>query len=206
MPPRRNKKFSGGGINSNLEGRENFANKMAFKVKSHRMTGHQFRSRIESEEVKAKGSEQSCRGEKSWDTSEEQKWLCLAGLWEGRESTRWRTSEKWTMSFGGLAEGDDSRHCPLSGAPLVLPAWCPWKGNEACVPGEPMGLWPLYPCNWGAAEGWTTWALPKSSAQEPRFLIKPWGTCLIRSHCRRASTSIGHPHCSSLCTEKKRYT
>lgn len=65
MPPRRNKKLSGGGINSNLEGRENFANKMAFKVKSHRMTGHQFRGRIKSQEVKAKGSEQSCRGEKS---------------------------------------------------------------------------------------------------------------------------------------------
>lgn len=42
------------------------------------------------------------------------------------------------MSFGGLAEGDNGRHFPLGGAPLVLPAWCPWKGS-------PWGFGPSTP-------------------------------------------------------------
>lgn len=45
-------------------------------------------------------------------------WL---GWGEEQEDTQRRTLQKWTMPLGALAEGDNDRHCPLSGAPLFLP-------------------------------------------------------------------------------------
>lgn len=53
---------------------------------------------------------------------------------------------------------------------------------------------------------WITWVTHKSLAQEPVFLTKPWGTCLIRSHHRRAQTKHWTPSLFSLCTEMKRHT
>lgn len=73
------------------------------------------------------------------------------------------------------------------------------------VPKEPLGLRPHSPCNWGAAGGWIMWVTHKSSAQEQRFLIKPWCTCLIELIAEELEWHLGHPFDWSFWTEMKRH-
>lgn len=120
--------------------------------------------------------------------------------WRNRSGCTWlgcgRNKRKMLQGLGEmdqvpwrLAEEDNGRHCPLSGAPLAFLPWCLWKGMRYVWPGNTWGLGSTMPI----ARCWITWVTHKSSAREPVFLSKPWGTCLIRSHYRRAQTKHWTP-------------
>lgn len=87
----------------------------------------------------------------------------------------------WKIVCGWQWQALPSKWCSTSPPSLMC-----LERNEVCVPRESMGCRPHYPWNWGATGTWITWVTHKFTVQEPGFLFKPWGMCLIKSHCRRA--------------------